>query len=250
MSVCSWLKRALLVCRTASSLLAEHLTKERPVLLVLPSWELLLASGSHRVFSLLFPTPVQTLQHSSLPESPLQLRDSKNKWTYIHTHAEHRKPKKPLGILHPSTAACFLCCCWLHFGQAYSITEKAFTGICIDCTPQLPNYLFQDFSGAVPSAKYQSVYQAYAHGIYGLRDNRDSKLGLNFPHVEATYPWNTQHQSIAVYNTVLHPSSYIPYTVYLSYHGRLSAPQDGISSGKLWMGKIVWIKIIIKKKGG
>lgn len=101
---------------------------------------------------------------------------------------EHRKPKKPWGILHPSTAACFLCCCWLHFGQAYSITEKTFIGICIDCTPQLPNYLFQDFSGAVPSAKYQSVYQAYAHGIYGLRDNRDSKLGLNFPHVEATYP--------------------------------------------------------------
>lgn len=94
-SVCLWLKHALLVCRTASSLPAEHLTKERPVLLVLPSWELLLASGSHRVFSLLFPTTVQTLQHSSLPESPLQLRDSKNKQTYIHTHAEHRKPKNP-----------------------------------------------------------------------------------------------------------------------------------------------------------
>lgn len=110
-----------------------------------------------------------------------------NEHIYIHTQSTENQ-KKPWGILHPSTTVCFLCCCWLHFGQAYSITEKTFTGICIDCTPQLPNYLFQDFSGAVPSAKYQSVYQAYAHGIYGLRDNRDSKLGLNFPHVEATYP--------------------------------------------------------------
>lgn len=189
-NVCSWLKHALLVCRTASSLPAKQLLKERPELLVLPSWELLLASGSHRAFSLFFPTTVQTLQHSSLQErqsiTTQRLKKQNNQQAYIHTHAAP-KTKKPQGILHSSTAACFLCC-WLHLGQAYSITEKLFTGICIDCTPQLPNYLFQDFSGAVPSAKYQPIYQAYTHSIYGLRDNWDSKQCLNFPHVEALYP--------------------------------------------------------------